>query len=1636
MPQNGEDDEEDDDSSTSGEHDTVLAKCNAFFKNISSATEGTDITIPEEFKVTIEGLVALYFAARDCNTLPQFIAIMVLYVRANVKGSLCGSIIRYIHELFHSGNELDEQSSDKPKWLQYLREGKSYYKLLKNHCIFGQLSKLMGLLVVLGICNASTLDFDIAGFKLFDSKVVNIFDTCDSIVDAGLKVILYFCEAGYQCFVKGSLKPLLFNEHEAVEIDDEYHQLVSWWEVVQAGNLEKVCGITDAEFDQRLEKLGMKLRDAHASMSNPVDKKILSAKIHTLSTIKNEYVTLKISGGVRRAPFSIELFGKSSQGKSTFGDTLIDGLLMSADLPIANEYRATINAADDFMSNWTSDKIVAILDDVANEKADRLSTCPTRHIIDICNNERYYANKAELNLKGKCFVEPEIVIATTNKKDLDAFTYSNCPYSVQRRMKYVITVECRPELTKLINGTSNCGMSAAKVHAQNTYKGVFSPPAVEDNWLLTVETAVMPQKLTDTAKYEVVRNKYDGNKPLKNVSAQTVIAFLIEEFHAWRAEQYNLVKSKEKRAEQMAKCVHKGCRQLMQTCPYHSHENALAEAQMTRERVEALLEEPEAEPPMVFTGKWEHNKDVNINAIKETVDEFHRRKLEKDALEMDAEGSVLSPLLYSFSVGGSFLTRRLTARGITRRITKKINMDIDKWNGNLIEAGTSTLYNYMLFLEKKWNWWAALPEKWTQSPAFREYVCWYKQDKIKQSIFRNTLLNSFGMLTSVFMTVRDPWTLPMTLPVFATCAIRQSGVIRCAQDDCLKEILQRRRQIPQIVRNASNKTLSNLLLTSSVLASIYVTTKMWSRWRAMNCQGNLEPTTPEDVAERDAEENQWAPLLREEKPVNLHTCNTTGSQLQGILEKNLVHGSLMREGESNLVLNALLMNTNCCLIPNHYFEKQDEFRAVFKRHNKVGNAQKYRTIVSKAKSVLLPGTDIRLCYTPSGGSVRDISRWLPNEDSVGNVPFKMLHKRKDGSLISAQGICAKQMISAAEMTYDGYYYSRLTMDTFHGLCGAPIFSETKNPVILGIHLAGKAGTPLGGAGIIYKRDYEQCYRKLSQMEGVVLPGSSGDLPDSIMGVKYLCTGETDKKSPLRFLPHGSQFQNFGRCTGGATYYSSVIQLPISRSVEEVMGVENKWGKPKFQPAYFGWQKCLENASLPALPFESWLLDHAINDYQRPLIDLCKSELWRDVAPLTNKETINGIPGRKFIDSMNMSTSIGYPLTGSKMDYVIEHDSTGEAGINRDFKPVVWDEINRVEKCLRNGERAYCIAKACKKDEVLPTEKDKCRIFYGNSIALTFLVRKYYLPLVRILQMNPLVSECAVGVNCHSQEWEQLNKHMDRFGRDRTIGGDYSKYDQKLPSQLLFAALRILMNMAKALNYDDDDLQIMNALCGELVYAYVAFNGDLISVTEGLHISGNSLTVILNGICGSLNLRCFYFSVYPSSDNFRDYVSLLTYGDDNKGSASSERPLFNVAAAAKFLGTYGQTYTNPDKTAADKPYLNPDTCDFLKRTSVYHPQLNLHLGALSEESLFKMLHNALLPRGALRTPVQAAGENIDTALSEWFNHGEKKYELRRRQLTQIIEKHSLHNQCSGHLLTYGDRVDRWRENYENPGSAGA
>lgn len=1486
----------------------------------------------------IEGLIALGVNLQTCTTLSHFTSAIFLYIRDFYETSITSQVMDYLKTLFAETEFVKQSSANVPNWLEVVRNARTNWTLVKGNKSFKHFSKLLGILVTLGLCDVSHFTFDVGGFKLFDEEIfkrhLTSFDLCDAIFGT----VTYFVEGFYLCFKHKSVKPLLLNDFASLELDEEYTNIITWWDLVKNGNLEKFEGITDAEYSNRLTSLINRLSSLHDTVIG-LDKKLVADKIMKCKDIRNNLVTLKVSSGTRRSPFAIELFGDSNQGKTTFGDQLIDSMLTSAELPVDKMYRAALNPGDKFFSNWTTDKLVAILDDMANEKSDFVEKPPTRAIIDICNNQMYYAPKAEIDAKGKCFVEPEIVLVTTNKKDLDSYTYSNCPYSVQRRMDLVMTVRCKPAFQREHNGKL-AGVDANKVREFYTIDGQYVPPAIDDIWEIDVERAIKPDKITESAKYSPITWR---GKLMKSVSSVEAIQCAIDYFSNHRKNQYAIMSHMRNRVKTLCKCKHEGCCYLQGMCPEHV--------------------------------------------------EFEKQFGLPTALALET---------------------------IRHRVFNRTRRDFDTFATRLESMVTKELYKHTNSYLKKWNWACLIPTQYLENEQLISVLNWYFHAELQDLSWN---LNKKALLLCVvfcFIHVYVGLGLFVFFYLFGFVWTRS-----CTKKVLVDELKKRDDILPLVVRNTRDKYAKMICYTSVSLLSLYLLSRVYINWMKIHRkQTALSPQDEVEIQKRNDVKDVWAPVVKRQLPTTIKSSCIVVNDLLSIVRKNTVYMRMKRDG-FNSFGNGLFVKSNLILVPDHFFENENDVEVECCKENANAIGGKFKTILSRDCSSKLGNTDLRLCYTGSGGSYKDISEYFIT-GNYERCPLVLSWRDKQGVVVEAKAMGIPTLTSNGGEPFIGGEYVNLTINTFAGLCGAPLVADVKSPALVGLHVGGASGKPKGCFATFMKQDIDRAIDDIRRMDGVIVSGSAEQFERQVLGKTITLADAPHVKSAVNYLPEDSQLQYYGSTGEMVTSRSDVRRTPISTHVQEICGVENIWGAPKMKPEWYAWQLALANSSEPGKPFPYVLLATSVRDYKKPLIELASRPYWQ-TKPLNDQQNICGIDGCKFIDAINLNTSIGYPLTGSKRKFVTE--TVVDSKIHREFDQVIKDEIERVYTCYKRGERAFTIAKACKKDEILPVAKGKCRIFYGNPIALTYLIRKYYLPVLRFIQMNPLVSECSVGINCHGPEWNEFYTHVVHFGEDRIIGGDYGKYDQKLPSQLLFAALRIMIDIASAMGYSKEDLDVMEIMTGDIVFAVINYNGDLIGLQSGTHISGNSLTAVMNGVCGSLNLRNYFYTKYPAEYDFRQFVHVMTYGDDNIGSASSEVPEFNIKGISNFLAEYGQIYTMPDKESELRPYLDVSEFEFLKRFNVYHPKLGNNVGALLDKSIFKSLHCYLRPKGAPLTPSEACAINIDTALREWFNHGEDVYEMRRQQMREVAQRAGISHMCTLLNDTYDDRVLDWKTKYE-------
>lgn len=1508
----------------------------------------------------IEGMIFLLGALQECESCTSFLCTLGLYFGRFTDASLCVKLGQYIETtILNMTNQTGSEDKLSPEWLSMLRNCRSDWLLVKNNCLFNEFSKLLGLLVTFKLCEASSLTFTIKDYTVFEPDLQVVHMGAVDLIDAALGTVTFFVENIYESYNQGSFKPFLISDKVAFEIEEEYSLILSWWELVKNGNLWKVKQVGEHEFTKRLEDLTTRVKNLLVGKKS-FEKKILEDKYRKLLGILDDHANLKMSSKLRFAPFTIELFGSSSQGKTVLGDQLIDAILTSAGLPIGLEYRATYNASDKYMSNWKTNKTVLVIDDMANDDPNFIERAPTRAIVDFCNNQPLSANMPDLDSKGKTWVEPMIVVVNTNVKNLGAGTYSVNPYSIQRRMHVVISVRAKKQFQRLIDGKPQ-GIDPAKVEAH--YRGSNAP--FDELWELTLEVAVSPKRMSEVAKYEVIEDDEFGR--LENIPFRFALQYMIKRFHQHKREQERLLERVEMRKNDELKlcgCTYfdeylqceTACKQIAGYCDRHSFTNQSGFGDQ------------------VVKG---FGKAKNIVA----------KRLFKDFNGADSavEGAVTCGLLYA-----------------AKRFSKH------------------------------WDWLSIVPSQWVAHPHFSNVLMGFDYLRIKRQFVKRSLLlwATLGLgMCIVAKTSPTIWVPVISTPVAVTYGVvRQQGMVERVKTVYRMELLKRNTITPAL-RMWRDEHGPLLWKAAGFVGCLYAIAKIYGAFRRMNNQGSLEPVSISEIEERSSEKSPWSRDESTPREVPEKSQCAVVDELVENVQKNLL--SVVAVGPKKKYCNALFLKTGLAVIPNHFLT-DDEMKVEMSKVNKGKPGGSFTTILSRDCSWNPPNTDLRVCFVHNGGSFKDLTKYF----AKSNLPpheFKLVFRDEHGKTFIRGGMSKHGLFKKPENNYVsnetgsflGGIYGSLSFQTFEGLCGAALVSCGSGPTISGFHLGGREGTPYGCFGFLSSTQISDAMNKIKEQEGVLIGGCDEVFPNQSYGVSYSFDKDKHPKSALNFIESESQLEFVGSNCKTVKSNSNVKVTKISALVSIHMNSHNIWRSPKMKPEYYAWQTCLSNMAQPGLSYSPKLLAKAIYDYKSAMVEVFSREYIQSmVKPLTDHENLNGIPGCQFIDAIDMNTSMGFPLRGAKRQHVNELEPTVDCPLNRVFQPHVVEEIERFISCYERGVRACPIAKGCKKDEVL--SKDKCRVFFSNPVALTFLIRRYYLPIVRILQLYPLRSECAVGINAHGREWNELHEHILKFGKDRIIAGDYGKYDQKLTSQLLLASLRILCDFAKMCGYTERDLRIMEAMSSDIVYAYVLFNGDLVKLTQGTHISGNSLTVVLNSICGSLNMRCAFFSKFGG--DFRSKVALMTYGDDNIGTVSSDVQGFDIKYISEFLHEHGQVYTMPDKESEITAFLDPLEFEFLKRKSVYCAERGVFTGALCDKSIFKRLHCYLRPKGCVDSEELACAKNIDSALLEWSHHGRDVYEKRRKELQTVAREADIEYLCLELNKNYDTRISEWKLRY--------
>ncbi len=844
-------------------------------------------------------------------------------------------------------------------------------------------------------------------------------------------------------------------------------------------------------------------------------------------------------------------------------------------------------------------------------------------------------------------------------------------------------------------------------------------------------------------------------------------------------------------------------------------------------------------------------------------------------------------------------------------------------------------------------------------------------------------------------------------------------IVKRNQETYLDYIIKDRRALVDLVVKTVRTTRVQQILTSSaVLLAAYTAIQCYRRankFRTM-VHGNLEPENANDIVERDKEKSMWLKPVVSKVVFDRRLTTATMEQVISKVSSNLCYMRILESTGRYRVCDAFFVRTGVFVMPFHmlFADAAPHNNGVgdlfikFQRRGPDCTGANFVATISDRSWVRVPNTDFIVVSVDAGGEMEDLTYLLTEDEYSGIATF--IYRNSNGE-VRTDPTTIKHRPDAYHKycVFSGAEYI-LPGGTGPGLCMGTLVSNDKGKRIVGFHLGGKMPN-FGVSGVLTKTQFNAALSLLSTDR--IIPHASGEFPATSFGLTVLTSEEVDPHSPVNYLVESGAFNVYGKCSGGVTATSKVTKSLISDAVAGLMGVENTFGPPLLRPKWFPWRENFVKLANPSEGFSPDVVHWAKEDYLRPILSkIRENDFVREmIRPLTNMEVVNGIPNLRFVDKMTMNTSIGFPLSGPKTDYLVPLPPQGMYTEPVDFVQEVWDEVDRIEEALAKGERAYVIYKACIKDEPTSILKVKApRIINSAPIGMQIVTRKYFLMLCRFMNMYPFLCESMVGINCMSPEWAQHRKTLtkDETLLDRCFAIDYSNYDHRMPAQMTFAVYDMFIKMCMASgNYSPRDEIIMRGIATEAAYPFVAFNGTLVSY-GGSTISGTTLTVYQNNACNSLAQRCGYKQIELDRTGkdipFRVAVHAGNYGDDNKGTVERWVQYYNMVSYQKYMDAHGMKVTMADKSADMVPFVHWDSADFLKRFDVYIPEIGQHVGALDEKSIFKSLHSNLRSKSLSREELAVAC--MTGAVHEFWGHGRTVCELRMSQLREVASLHGL------------------------------
>ena len=1592
----------------------LMKQINSIFSKVHEfAVTDTDKGMVDGLVSRAESLLIFGIQLATYNNIEDIILASMQYAKTLVKGSVLirmkdmieiiltkttrGGIIEMIR---HKPNLIYQNGKVKEKWQTYVKGN-----------VGKRFASLLNLFVAVGLMpeKADTI-MGTEFYNLFDVRMRT--RESSSIFDHMANVIDYCVECVYPTLMTGELHYLL-DDTDAVDNDKRFRNCLDMIGLQATGQFKTLKEKYDmTEVAQIIVYLHETIGHMTTQLpyADPRMKAELNSRLIKLDKMVSDLQASFHDSATRVKPFSVLIRGASSQAKTALTTVLSHVICQINEFPEGEAYCCTINGDDKYQSELKPQHLVVTFDDMGNTRPEHAEGNPLFKLIQFINNVHCSALSAIAEQKGKNDIRVKLLFATTNTLDLHASHFSVNPVSVMRRFDLILHVTVKDE---------------ARDHLGNI-KSEYAGMSMPNFWNIDIITVGIQRvsKLSDKAVY-TYRDKFGnaidegGHNDLVDV-----VEYLQRVTPKYYAVQDEIVASSTEMNKQphceehplfilpCVKCEKMGYCQEMADTVQQLGENDLMQVSMNP----FMTADGTEIPPLMLQAAEDDNEiqAAPANWFDTPVDyDPTEGETWYDAIgaELDDSVQVVVPLEPVFAATLGVQTAK-QKRGF-KKSYKKFKSFFKRRKPKLTLNTDEAADNFAAFCDRP------IPEDTHFYPRGASAgMDWQLRPQVLDPIDR--LLHFSRMrvhsLCSIKMRFQE---LSFEHKILLTVA-GTIGVAIAASTFFNKNLEQQGANLTKMEQRAMTPTMVN------DHKDVYK--------KAISIPVTPSPAAISSTVESidgKMDKHLVVALVRQIFPDGTKGAEYNCNALSLGAGRWSLPGHILKPGSKYNIW--LLNKTRSVVGVNHTNVIVDDtnmrhdpdldYCVIRIRRGNNWNSLKY---FSEKPQMPKVGDDMVLYYRPVSTVKCDDENDESYQDMLAYQPSQ--HKLH----VKVKAVEKRNVTGGKKQVFVMYDHPT---GTFLGLCGCVAVLDGRNPIILGIHTAGKDKE---GAITVFCQESVNSLNFDENGDTEVRLREDVPLPSEIQGKTVNILPQIHGRSPVNWLEknkngqecvHSLEFRGTVEGTVNSRFKTDIKESCIAPLLEETLGIEREHAGPDRKAVSKARWKNMDAMTRHQEPVDPTILKHAKDDLMTKIrAFLPHSDLRKAIHPVSKDVALNGMPGVTGYDPINIKSSVGWPLNKKAWHLLVKNgldeaglgskkiareveqpDGTYEIHYSIEFDPELYDIDALMEAVLvatKKEERVNIVFKSNLKDEALTLVKvaeGKIRVFAGAPKYMVVLTRMLCMSALVAKKEVPTVFECAVGVDAMGQDWGHIYDYVTKFGEHRVVAGDFKEYDTTAIPEFTIAGMEVFKEMLVMCGYEDDDLNLFDTLATEVCLPFYVVDGALVQI-DGSVPSGHPLTVDLNSLINQLLMRYAYYANHVDANPgvcfdpvletiplFHLVIALMTYGDDNGMSVSEKEELFNQLTAAAQLAKIGITYTASDKTTATEPFIKGDL-SFLKRAFHIHELLKQRTGALEIKSIEKSLTcTRSATAGRQESDAQVMAANMVAAQYECFLHSVELFE---------------------------------------------